>query len=167
MKRDGSKPVVDRIAGDCIAVRVRLINRVVTSIYDEALRPLGIRVSQANILVAVARMGEARPADVCRLLRIEKSTLSRDVEVMKARGWLESEPPSGGRNQVLRVTPAGLDLLGRSEAAWESAQAEAERLIGGPGVDALREIAERLGLGAAGRLMTVVGGRGARSIMGA
>ena len=148
MKRDVTRPgLLDRIASDCIAVRVRLINRVVTAIYDEALRPHGIRVSQANILVAVARKGEARPVDICRLLRLEKSTLSRDVEVMKARGWLESDPPTGGRNQVLRITPAGLDLLARSQPAWESAQAEASRLIGDPGVDALRQIAARLGCG--------------------
>jgi DNA-binding MarR family transcriptional regulator len=147
MRRDdGARALADRIAGDCIAVRVRLINRVVTSIFDEALRPLGVRVSQANILVAVARMGAARPAEVCRRLRIDKTTLSRDVEGMKARGWLESDPPSGGRNQVLRITPAGRDLLGRSRPAWETAQAEASRLIGGPGVEALREIADRLGL---------------------
>jgi DNA-binding MarR family transcriptional regulator len=137
----------DRIAGECVAVRVRLINRVVTAIYDEALRPHGIRVSQGNILVAVARKGGggARPADVCRLLRLEKSTLSRDVEVMKGKGWLESDPPAGGRNQVLRVTPAGLALLAASFPAWESAQAEATRLIGDQGVDALRRVAARLG----------------------
>jgi DNA-binding MarR family transcriptional regulator len=152
MKRRGvaSNPErVDRIAGECIAVRVRLINRVISAVYDEALRPLGIRISQGNLLVAVARMGEARPADLCKLLRIEKSTLSRDVEVMKGNGWLESDPPAGGRNQVLRVTAAGRELLARSYPAWESAQAEASRLIGAPGVDALKEIAGRLGLGAA------------------
>ena len=149
MKHDVPKPgPADRIASECIAVRVRLINRVVTAVYDEALRPLGLRVSQANILVAVARLREARPAEICRRLRIEKSTLSRDVEVMKGKGWLESDPPSGGRNQVLRLTAAGRELLARSGPAWESAQAEADRLIGGPGVNALREIAARLGLGA-------------------
>jgi DNA-binding MarR family transcriptional regulator len=148
MKREAPTPgMLDRIAADCIAVRVRLINRVVTAIFDEALRPLGIRVSQANILVTVARRGKARPADICRLLRIEKSTLCRDVEVMKGKGWLESDPPEGGRNQVLRVTPVGLDLLARSQSAWESAQAEANRQIGDPGVDALRQIAAKLGCG--------------------
>ncbi len=152
MKRRGTaldSELIDRIAGECIAVRVRLINRVVSAVYDEALRPLGLRISQANLLVAVARMREARPADLCRVLRIEKSTVSRDVEIMKANGWLESDPPAGGRNQVLRITPAGLDLLARSRPAWESAQAEAGRLIGAPGVDALKEIAGRLGLGTA------------------
>lgn len=146
MKRDATtRKMVDRIASECIAVRVRLINRAVTALYDEALRPFGLRVSQENILVAVVRLGEARPAEVCRLLRIEKSTFSRDVEVMKGKGWLESDPPAGGRNQVLRVTPAGLDLLVRSQPAWESAQSEASRLIGGPDVLALRRIATQLG----------------------
>ncbi len=146
MKRDVLiAGLTERVAADCIAVRVRLINRVVTAIYDEALRPHGIRVSQGNILVAVARMGQARPVDVCRVLRLEKSTLSRDVEVMKSQGWLESDPPTGGRNQVLRVTSKGLDLLARSQPAWESAQAEAKLLIGEPGVKALRQIAAKLG----------------------
>jgi DNA-binding MarR family transcriptional regulator len=103
-------------------------------------------VSQANILVVVARLVEARPADLCRLLRLEKSTLSRDVELMKRKGWLESDPPAGGRNQVLRVTSEGMALLSAAEPAWESAQERALLLIGDDGVDALRTIAERLGL---------------------
>jgi DNA-binding MarR family transcriptional regulator len=149
-KNAATHGVVDRMVSDCIAVRVRLINRVVTGLYDEALRPHGLRVSQANVLVAVARMGEARPADVCRLLKLEKSTLSRDVEVMKREGWLESDPPSGGRNQVLRLTRAGSTLLAAAHPAWEAAQAEAHRLIGGPGVEALKLIAQRLGFGKPG-----------------
>ena len=51
----------DRMAHECIAVRVRLINRVITALYDEALRPFELRISQANILAAIAKMGEARP----------------------------------------------------------------------------------------------------------
>jgi DNA-binding MarR family transcriptional regulator len=146
MKRQISKPeLIEQMASDCIAVRVRLINRVVTAIYDEALRPFGYRVSQGNILVAVARSGDARPADICRLLCLEKSTLSRDVEVMKGKGWLESDPPDGGRSQVIRVTAAGRDLLDRSRSAWESAQSEATRLIGDAGVQSIKQIATKLG----------------------
>jgi DNA-binding MarR family transcriptional regulator len=139
--------LVDRVACECIAARVRLINRAITAIYDQALRPHGIRVSQGNILVAVARMGSARPAEVCRMLRIEKSTLSRDVELMKQEGWLESDPPAGGRNHVLRITAKGLGLIRDSQPAWEKAQAEASRLLGDDGVRSLHELATRLGFG--------------------
>lgn len=135
------------MARECLAVRVRLINRVISALYDEALRPHGLRISQANILAAVAHMGEARPADVSRILRLEKSTLSRDVELMKQRGWLESDPPAGGRNQTIRLTPRGKALLGRVQPSWEKAQAEAQVLIGEDGESALRRMAARLGFG--------------------
>jgi DNA-binding MarR family transcriptional regulator len=135
------------MARECIAVRVRLINRVITALYDEALRPFGLRISQANILSAIANMGTVRPAEVSRLLRIEKSTLSRDVELMKKNGWVESDPPTGGRNQTVRLTSEGTKLLGRIRPSWEKVQAEAKLLIGDDGEAALRQMASRLGFG--------------------
>jgi DNA-binding MarR family transcriptional regulator len=136
------------MARECIAVRVRLINRVVTALYDEALRPFGLRISQANILAAIAHGGVVRPTAVSRILRIEKSTLSRDVELMKRNGWVESDPPAGGRNQTVRLTPEGTKLLDQIRPSWENAQAEANLLLGEGGEAALRQIAARLGFGA-------------------
>src|SRR5881409_628547 len=52
---------IDTIARTCIAVRLRLLNRVVTNFYDDALRPLGLKVSQLNILIVTAKPGPARP----------------------------------------------------------------------------------------------------------
>jgi DNA-binding MarR family transcriptional regulator len=135
------------IAQDCIAVRVRLINRVLSSVYDEALRPFGLRISQVNILAAVAHMVQARPSSLSRVLKIEKSTLSRDLVLMKTRGWLESDPPAGGRNQTICVTRAGAEILTRVLPAWKKAQAEATRLIGDDGEAALSRLAARLGFG--------------------
>ncbi|MBV8076558.1 MAG: winged helix-turn-helix transcriptional regulator [Planctomycetaceae bacterium] len=144
-RRPSRCETADRLARECIAVRVRLINRVITALYDEALRPFGLRISQANILAAVAYLDESRPAEVSRILRIEKSTLSRDVELMKQKGWLESDPPTGGRNQMIRLTPQGKKLLGTIQPSWEKAQAEARLLIGEDGEAALRQVASRLG----------------------
>ena len=53
----------DVIARDCIAVRMRLLNRVVANLYDDALSPLALKASQLNILVAAAKFGVARPAN--------------------------------------------------------------------------------------------------------
>jgi DNA-binding MarR family transcriptional regulator len=128
-------------------VRVRLINRVISALYDEALRPFGLRISQANILVAVANMPEARPAHVSRILRIEKSTLSRDLEVMKRNGWLQSDPATGGPNQTVRLTREGKKLLARIKPSWEGAQAQATRLLGDDGAAALDMLAAKLGFG--------------------
>jgi DNA-binding MarR family transcriptional regulator len=137
----------DQMAHECIAVRLRLINRVITALYDEALRPFGLRISQANILAAIAHMGQVRPAEVSRILRIEKSTLSRDVGLMKRNGWVASDPPTGGRNQTLRLTVEGTQLLGRIRPSWEKAQADGKLMIGEAGEAALRQMASRLGFG--------------------
>ncbi len=63
--------VEDTISQECLAVRMRMLNRVVTNIYDEALRPLGVKTSQLNILVMAARLGLARPAEVCQRLQLD------------------------------------------------------------------------------------------------
>jgi DNA-binding MarR family transcriptional regulator len=142
-----SRDLIDRAARECLAVRARLISRVMSGLYDEAFRPHGLRVSQGNILLTVAHRGEARPAEICRILRIEKSTLSRDVELMRQKGWLKTETLHGGRNQTLRLTRKGRALLQQIQPAWEQAQAEAKRLLGEAGVTALRDVASRLGFG--------------------
>src|SRR5271157_6409633 len=82
------EPPDEIIAAECLAVRLRALNRAVTALYDDALRPHGLRVGQLNLLVAVARMGAARPGDLCCVLHMDKSTLSRDVQVMCRNGWL-------------------------------------------------------------------------------
>lgn len=119
-----------KVARSCIANKVRVLNRSVTAIYDEALRPHGLKVSQMNVLVAVAAMGGARPSDVGRVLSLEKSTLSRNVERMAERGWLAVGEGPDGRSQILGVTPAGRAVLKAIYPAWRRAQSEALKLLG-------------------------------------
>src|SRR5262249_58609056 len=97
-------PAAELIAGECLGVRLRTLNRAVTALYDDALRPHGLRAGQLNLLVAIARMGTARPGDLCGVLRMEKSTLSRDVEVLRRKGWLEVDGSAGRRARPLRRT---------------------------------------------------------------
>jgi len=130
---------IETMAQACIAVRMRLLNRVVTNIYDDALRPLGIKVSQMNILVAAAKLGTARPAVVCDFLQLDTSTLSRNVERMVANGWLEIVPDDDGRTQPFRVSTKGKRLIEQAFPAWQKAQQQATDLLGQKGVDLLRE----------------------------
>jgi hypothetical protein len=57
---DKASTSIDTIASNCIAVRLRLLNRVVTNFYDDALRPLGLKVSQLNLLIVTAKLGLAQ-----------------------------------------------------------------------------------------------------------
>ena len=139
-----NRHAIDTIARDCIAVRLRLLNRVVTNLYDDALRSLGLKVSQLNILVVTAKLGLARPAQVCDLLQLDTSTLSRNVERMRAKGWLEVVPGEDARTQPFRLTAAGQRLLGRAVPAWEAAQRQAMELLGNEGKALLNTVGRKL-----------------------
>jgi DNA-binding MarR family transcriptional regulator len=125
---------IERIATSCIAGRLRLLNRVVTGLYDDALRPFGVRLSQGNVLAVTAKLGVARPAQVCEFLEMDPSTLSRTVDRMVANGWLEVVPDEDGRSQPFRLTAEGRRLMERALPAWEQAQVEAKKLLGDDGL---------------------------------
>ncbi len=143
------RTMIDQVAGECVAVRLRMLNRIVTNIYDDALRSLDLKVSQMNILVAAAKMGTARPIEVCEYLHLDVSTLSRNVERMKARGWLKVVPDQDGRSQPFRLTPQGRKLLETAVPAWSEAQQQVKKVLGEGFVEQLSQAMKRVRKGAA------------------
>ncbi len=135
---------IETIATTCIAGRLRLLNRVVTNLYDDALRPFGVKLSQGNVLAVTAKLGVARPAEVCAILELDTSTLSRTVERMVANGWLEVLPDDDGRSHPFRLTDEGKRLMEKAIPAWEKAQAEAKKLLGADGLKLLDAAIQRV-----------------------
>jgi DNA-binding MarR family transcriptional regulator len=132
------------IVEECIAVRLRLLTRAVTKIYNQALRPHGLTVSQMNILVAASYLGQAKQQDICQALHLEKSTLSRDLARMRERGWVTEAPGDDGRSSLLRVTAHGGKLLQRAIPAWQQAQQQAAALLGERDIAALSRAVKTL-----------------------
>jgi DNA-binding MarR family transcriptional regulator len=145
MEAERMRGMIDKIAGECVAVRLRMLNRIITNVYDDALRPLDLKVSQMNILVAAAKMGTARPSEVCEYLHLDVSTLSRNVERMKARGWLEVVPDEDGRSQPFQLTPQGRRLLEKAVPAWNEAQQHVTNILGDGFVHELNRAVKRVG----------------------
>lgn len=139
-----STTTIETIASSCIAGRLRLLNRVVTNLYDEALRPLGVKLSQGNVLAVTAKLGVARPAEVCAILELDTSTLSRTVERMVENGWLEILPDDDGRSHPFQLTEQGKRLMEKAIPAWEKAQAEAKKILGDDGLRLLDSAIKRV-----------------------
>jgi DNA-binding MarR family transcriptional regulator len=144
MKTPSAQARIDMIARECIGMQLRLLNRVVTKVYDDALRPLRLKTSQVNILVAAWKLGLASPLRVCDILQMDPSTLSRNLERMRAKGWLEVVSSSDGREQPFRLTATGQKLLEKAVPRWESAQQRVQQLLGPSGVDLLQKTLKRL-----------------------
>lgn len=140
----GRDDAAHRIADECIAVRVRMINRVVTGAFDEALRPFGITVAQINVLVSVQSLGEPLQSEIGSILYLEKSTLSRNVERLVRDGYLRARDVADSRSRRLSVSARGRQLIERALPAWESAQERVREILGDDTERALRDTADSL-----------------------
>src|SRR5262249_12088187 len=126
---------------------LRLATRVVTKLYDDAFRPFGLTVSQMTLLAVTADRGVLRQAEVCGMLQLDNSTLSRNLDRMRANGWLEPVAGDDARVRSHRLTERGKALLERSMPAWRAAQDQAKQLLGESGVNALGRFASANGFG--------------------
>ncbi len=133
------------MASECLGARTRILARVVTGLYEDALRPHGLKLSQVNVLIATASLGSARPAQLCQALVMDSSSLSRTAERMCKRGWLAAggAPDGDARGLAYQVTPAGHELLDALWPAWLAAQRAAKKELGQEGVGALERFAPR------------------------
>ena len=122
--------MVNSIATNCLSVRLRLMNRMVGAIYDEALRPHGIKASQLNILVAVSAFGRVTSQQLCRVLHMDTSTFSRAVARLKKNRWLQVEPSGEGKILKIEVTKEGLKKIEQVYPDWQRAQAKAVEALG-------------------------------------
>jgi DNA-binding MarR family transcriptional regulator len=111
------------MARDCLATRVRHLERTLTRIYDGALRGVGVTGSQLSMLAAIALMGDANAARLGAQLELEKSTVSRNLARLVAAGLVTD-------GDGLRLTAAGAETLRTGHAAWRKAQRAARAQLG-------------------------------------
>ena len=123
---------------ECLALRVRRLSRVVTRLFDAAVRPLGLTPSQLTLLVVLERCGPSAPSAVARALDLEKSTLSRNLRPAIAAGWVRER--LHGASQRLELSPEGRQLLGKAYRSWRRAQTRARDLLGPEVVEALQHL---------------------------
>lgn len=140
------KSVATDVTRECIAVRLRMANRVVTKIYDDALRPFGLRIAQMSLLAFAESQGLLRQSEICAQLQLDSSTLSRNLERMRMNGWLRETPGEDCRAHPYQLTATGRKLLRKAMPAWVEAQEKARALLGEEAVAALWKFAKAQGV---------------------
>ena len=122
--------IAENTATSCIATRVRQLSRIVTRVYDDAMRPLGITASQFTLLTQLAARDGITAVEIGGGLDIEKSTLSRNLTRMLALGLIMMDPPAGRRGRGLHLTPKGQAVIKDAYPIWLTAQARAVGVLG-------------------------------------
>jgi DNA-binding MarR family transcriptional regulator len=117
------------VVATCLGYRTRKLARAVTRLYNDRLRPLGLNLTEMNLLAAIAAQGSVQPARLGRAMALEKSTLSRNSSRLVERGWVEVRDHPDGRGVLLTLTARGNEMLLRALPAWKQAQQQAQSLV--------------------------------------
>jgi DNA-binding MarR family transcriptional regulator len=112
-----------KLAQACVCYNTRKAARAVTRLYDDALRPCGLRATQMTLLMVIEAMGEPTISALAEQLVMDRTTLARDLRPMQAAGWVAVVPGRDRRTRVVRLTIAGSGLLREALPRWRAAQA--------------------------------------------
>ena len=117
------------VVATCLGYQTRKLARAVTRLHNDRLRPLGLNLTEMNLLAAIAAQGSVQPARLGRAMALEKSTLSRNSSRLVERGWVEVRDHPDGRGVLLTLTARGNEMLLRAVPAWKQAQQQAQSLV--------------------------------------
>jgi len=121
------------------------VSRAVTQLYDDALRPSGLRVTQFSILAALERLGEAPLKQLQHTLAVDQTTLTRSLDVLEHDGVSESTSHPDARIRAVRLTARGRRALDTARRRWARAQRIVLRELGTTAwADAQRRLAQLL-----------------------
>ena len=125
----------------CVCSTLRMVSRAVTQLYDDILRPSGLRVTQFSILATIARSGEANLRQLERALAIDQTTLTRGLGLLERDRLIERAPHPDGRIKAMRLTAKGRRALDVARPLWGRAQ---NRVLGELGTRAWADAQRRL-----------------------
>ena len=128
---------------DCLCLASRRAARTITRAYDRRLRPFGIRTTQFTVLVMLILRGPLSIGELAEGLGTERTTLTRNLALLEADGWIALRPGDDARARIAAVTAKGRRLVEQAFPAWRKAQQATAAVIGNAGVNALRSLAGR------------------------
>jgi DNA-binding MarR family transcriptional regulator len=114
----------------CLCASFRRASRALTQLYDQALRPLGMRATQFTVLQVLQLAGEVSQGKLGQLLAMDSTSLTRTLAIMRRRGWVVKRPGKDRRERRLSLSRAGRRQLQRATPAWDKAQMRLRHQLG-------------------------------------
>jgi DNA-binding MarR family transcriptional regulator len=127
-----------------MCANLRRTSRALTQLYEDALRPLGLRATQFTILQALSLAGEVTQGQLGEMLTIDSTTLTRTLQIMGREGWIAERPGQDRRERRLRLAKAGKAQFNRALPVWEEVQSRLRRRVGEQEWKSLLEITHQV-----------------------
>ena len=118
----------------------RRTSRALTQMYEEALRPLGLRATQMTILQVLSLAGEVSQGRLGEMLAMDSTSLTRTLAIMARKGWIAEQRGEDRRERRIRLSGAGEAKLRRVLPVWEKVQARLREKLGKRGWGSLLKL---------------------------
>lgn len=124
----------------CTNLKLRQLMRRVAQHYDAEVGLTGLKGTQYSLLSYVCKLGPIRPVDLAREMRVQASTLTRNLRPLLDAGLLQMEPGPDARSRLVTVTHAGREKRQEAQRRWRAAQEGMNGLLGARRVVALHAL---------------------------
>ncbi len=114
----------------CTNMKLRQLMRRVAQHYDAEVGKTGLKGTQYSLLSYVFKLGPLRPGDLARAMKVDASTLTRNLKPLVAAGWLTLEAGSDGRSRLVSITDSGREKRSEAQRRWRVAQEGINQILG-------------------------------------
>jgi DNA-binding MarR family transcriptional regulator len=114
----------------CMCASFRRASRILTQLYEEALRPTGLRATQFTVLQTLSLAGEVTQGKLGQILAMDSTTVTRTLSTMGRRGWIAKRRGEDRREWRMRLSKAGETQFQDALPHWERAQTRLRRKLG-------------------------------------
>lgn len=128
----------------CNCINLRRASQAITEVYDEFLAPSGLKISQYAMLKNIKRLEPVSVSDLALEIRLDRTTLVRNLQPLEARQLLVDTSPKGARNRQLELTGRGRETLAAAELLWLEAQNFVAEYLGEDDMDALTRLLSKI-----------------------
>lgn len=114
----------------CTCLNLRMAARAVTQLYDEIMRPSGLRATQFSLLMLIRAAGRVRISDLAEAAVMDRTTLKRNLALLEREGLVRIEPGEDARVREVTLTRAAEKRLEVALPYWQRAQAQLTARLG-------------------------------------
>jgi DNA-binding MarR family transcriptional regulator len=131
-----------RSESPCIVAAMRAATRRLTQLYDEAMAPTGLRVTQFHVLSELRRRSADPPtvSELAEILTMERSALGQTLRPLARDGFIDlGQDERDGRRRPITLTKAGQAKVVSGRRYWAGAHERFKHFFGDNQLGVLRE----------------------------
>ena len=114
----------------CTNLKLRQLMRRVTQHYDDEVGKTGLKGTQYSLLSYVVKLGPIRAVDLAAQMKVNTSTLSRNLQPLVACGLLAIGPGVDARSRLISATDEGQRKRIEAQRKWRIAQEGMNQTLG-------------------------------------